>query len=409
MSVSRDWAERGTVRDLLLANTRLPHLMLGDMSAQFTANRTGAIRLEALARRYGRQTILETVEALLDYSELRTRAAIRSIPAGCYVGEEWLELDPLSSEPAHIVATVQVRDGELEVDFSGTSEQVAGPINSPLASTMSAVYAAVRVFLRDRSIPYNDGCTRPLQITVPLGSILNPRFPAAVRARMNASYRAHGAVARALGQALPERAQAPGYDSASMVTLSFCLPDGSYEIFQDMVMGGGTGARPSHDGVDAVGGPMTSSRNTPAEAAELDFGFLRVIRTELAPDSGGAGRHRGGLGVRRDYEILRDGVIYGGFTARGRFPADGVNSGRAGGTGGMWVIRDGKTIELPSTARFVLQRGDILSTIAAGGGGYGDPSERERSLVERDLREGKISPEGARIFGMAVQEEPRQT
>ena len=217
-NMERDW-NGGNFERLLRANIRMPDATVGDFNAQFAANTIGATRVGDLCRKFGVETVLAAMDALLAYSERRMRATIEKIPDGDYFGEDWLDDDGLGSGPITVKAKVTIRGSDLAVDFSGTGPQVKTNLNNPFASTVGATAACIKSVLTDPDIPYNGGCDRVIQVSAPYGSILNPKPPAPVRARLIPSYRAYNAVMKALAQAVPDRVIAGGFDT----TVSCCL------------------------------------------------------------------------------------------------------------------------------------------------------------------------------------------
>src|SRR5690606_16255159 len=203
-SRSRDW-DGGFVETVIRANVRVPEKVIGDLNAQFSANNTAERRINELAARYGTPLVRDVMAAVQDYAEARIRAGISRIPNGVYHGEDEVEAGAWGLPPVPIRARVEVRDSSIHVDFAGSGAQVPANINCPYASTISAVQGAIRGVLHDDDIPFNEGCNRPITVSVPYGSILNPRPPAAVRARMSPACRVHNAIVRALSQAVPER------------------------------------------------------------------------------------------------------------------------------------------------------------------------------------------------------------
>lgn len=396
IEVARDW-HGGIAEQLLRANIRTPEKTIGDVNAQFAANATGHRRLCELAQRYGIDGLRDLVPELLAYTERRARAEIAAIADGVYCAEDFVDTDGFGNGPLRIAATVTVAGEDIAIDFSGTDGTTKGPFNSPFSSTIAASRAAVRGIFKDNAIPANDGCNRPISISAPHGSLLNPTFPAPVRARMSPTSRAYDAIKKALSSAVPEQVTAPGFDTTTSLTLAVARGGASnyadaYDMFVE-ICGGGLGAGIGYDGADATDNPVSNCSNTPVEALETDHRFARVIAYELLPDTGGAGKWRGGLGFRRTYEILEDGVAFSGYSDRFVTAAQGLFGGGAGAHAAFLLHRDGETITLPSSLNVELRKGDILETRYGGGGGFGDPTERDPAAVARDIAEGKVSPE----------------
>ena len=394
--IDRDW-NGGLMERIFRANIRTADIGIGDINAQFAANHTGATRIRELADRYGVPLLRHAMIAVQDYSERRMRAAIEEIPDGVYLGEARIDEDVFDKKPIEIRTTVTVAGDEITIDFAGSAAQVKSMLNCPLSSAHAAAFAAIRSIMRDKDIPANDGCNRPLHLIFPEGSVLNPRPIAPVRARMSAAYRTLDAIHAALAQAVPDRVPAQGYNSTTGFYIAQLRPEGSFRVFVD-VLGGGYGAGRNYDGADAVDNILSNCRNTPIESLEQIHRHLRVRAYELVPNSGGAGRWRGGLGMAREIEVLEEGTYLNLYSDHFKFPAAGLSGGSPGATAGLSVERDGACIELGASATFNLKPGDLIRLRTGGGGGFGDPHSRPRELVERDLVDGRISAEHAHQY-----------
>ncbi|MGE0725043.1 MAG: hydantoinase B/oxoprolinase family protein, partial [Alphaproteobacteria bacterium] len=306
-SMAQDW-NGGRLERLIAHNIRVPDQTIGDFNAQFAANAMGAARVRQLCEKYGLATVQATMSALMDYSERRVRAAIARVPDGVYRGEAVLDDDGDGDRPVPIRARVTIAGESVHVDFEGSAPQVARNINCPFSSTVSAALSAVKSVLTSADIPFNEGLKRPITVTAPSGTIVNPRPPAPVRARMLSAYRAYDAVMKALAQAVPAMVPALGYNTTTVACLAR-LGEGGYAVHLEP-MGGGFGGSASVDGCDGVDNGLSNCANTPVEALDAGYDFFRIHSYELAPDSFGHGAHRGGAGFYRRYEILRVGVTY---------------------------------------------------------------------------------------------------
>lgn len=384
-----DW-NGGSLERLVTANVRVPDLTIGDFNAQFAANAIGAGRVRELCARYGAEAVMEVMREMQDYSERRVRAAIAQAPKGVYYGEDAVDDDGLSDEPLTIKTKVTISDDGVEVDFEGTCAQVKRNLNCPYSSTLSAVLSCVKSVLTSPDIPYNEGMARPISVKVPYGSLMNPRPPAPVRARMVPAFRAYNAVMKALAQALPDRVIACGYDT----TTAFCLSrlgEKGYSVYLE-IFGGGYGGSREADGCDAVDGPLSNCSNAPVESLDLDYDFFRVAAYGLDPDSFGMGARRGGAGFGRRYEILSDDVQLAIYSDRFRRPPEGLFGGEPGKMGYCRIHHaDGTTQELRSKAAVDLKKGDVVEIFVGGGGGYGDPRDRPAHMLDRDLADGMLS------------------
>ena len=373
-SVSRDFENpNGFVRQVLEANVRVPDAVLGDLRAQFAANRTAVRRLKELMDRHGMQTCLDVMDELKDYSEIKFRAAIEQIPDGVYTASETFDGSAYGCDEIVINARVDVRGSEIWVDFDGTGDQIAGNINCPLASTISAVQSAVRCSLPTSDIDFNEGCNRPIHINVPYGSVLNPAPPAAVRSRLTPASRVFNAIVRALNSPVPERSSATGFDTTTAVTVSSLNDEGKYRIVLE-ILGGGWGGCAEHDGADALDNPISNCANAPIEALEADYDHFWISEYALNEGSGGKGHRDGGKGIRRTYVARRDGVQVAGYSDRHRRGPDGLLGGGDGGGGSHLIIRaDGQEEPLSTNYEAVLNARDSLVVTTGGGGGFGSP------------------------------------
>jgi N-methylhydantoinase B len=388
LNMVRDW-HGGMFERMLRANVRVPHQTMGDFDAQMAANAIGMARVQELAERYGADKVVAAMAALQDYAETRMRAAIRAVPDGVYRGEDAVDDDGDGDAPLPVVATVTVRGDEVAVDFTGTAPQVRRHLNSPFASTISAALSCVKAVLTSPDIPFNDGAARPVTVSAPEGSLLNPRRPAPVRARMEACFRAWNATMKALAQAVPEQAIACGFDTTTVGVLSHLETQG-WSVYLE-IYGGGYGASAGGDGCDAVDGPLSNCSNTPIEALDQDFGFFRVLEYSLRADSCGAGEHRGGLGLVRRFEVLADDVKLALYSDRFRRPPEGLFGGEAGTTGFCEVRRGGQTLRVRSKDELMLEKGDVVTLALGGGGGYGEPAKRARERTADDVADGYVT------------------
>ena len=393
----RDW-NGGPLERLVAANIRVPAQTIGDFNAQFAANAIGMQRMQQLAAKYGAGTLKAVMAELLDYSERRVRAALRAVPDGTYYGEDAVDDDGITDEPLVVKAAVTVSGETISVDFAGTCAQVTRNLNCPFSSTVSASLSAIKSVLTSSDIPFNEGVKRPISITAPQGSLLNPNYPAPVRARMEAGYRAFNAVMKAMAQVVPEKVIAGGNDTTIVTSISH-LEEGRYRVYLE-VFGGGYGASPNVDGCNAVDAPLSNCANTPIEATDMDFSHFRIVGYGLLPDTCGHGKHRGGLGFYRRYEILKDDVNFAIYADRFRLSPYGLFGGTDGERSRCFVERNGEVIEIKSKDALDLRKGDYLNLYTAGGGGYGAVEERDAADIVRDIRHGYLTADTARqVYG----------
>jgi N-methylhydantoinase B len=378
-----------------LANVRTPSQNAGDVRAQIAANVLGVRRLEELLARYGAATLGRYVIALQDYTERRTRAALRRIPPGTVTAETHLDDDGATGEPIPLRARVTIGDGEATMDVRDAPPQRPTSMNCTFVSTYAS-FAYVVKALVDPDIPINDGFYRPIRVLTTEGTIFHARHPAPVVGAAEVGIRLCDVLFLAFADLVPERAVASSKGIICYIGFGGTHPrTGRYYCFVETVAGGG-GARVDRDGMDAVQAHIQNTENTPIEEAELAFPF-RVVRYELIPDSAGAGRFRGGLGVRRDYVFPGHAVDLTLLSDRTRFPPWGLFGGGEGRPA-AYVLNPGAADEraLPSKVTTTLPPGTVLSVRTPGGGGYGPPRERDPEAVRRDVRGGKVSPARAR-------------
>ncbi|MBS1862044.1 MAG: hydantoinase B/oxoprolinase family protein [Actinobacteria bacterium] len=385
------------VYDIIAANVRNPSMNLGDLRAQVAAARTGERRLARLADRRGSGALTAAIEDLESYGAARTRARIAELPDGIFEAEGFLDDDgAVRGRPVRVHARIEIEGDRMVVDLSGSADQSIGAVNCPMATTRSAVHYAVKCLMADE-VPFNEGCMQPVELIAPVGNLFNPHFPAATSVRHATSERLADVLTGALAKALPGFGSAGWFVGWTNFSCESRSPKHQDKVVLLANVAGGAGATPSHDGGSALDVHLANCAIIPAETVEMNYP-LRVERYELIRDSGGAGRFRGGLGVRADYRVLGDEPI--AFIAETEqanpdFAAAGIDGGQRGSAASMWIDRDGKVERLDDKGEVVVHPGEVVSMRAGGGGGFGQPHERSRSLVEADLRAGWISEEAA--------------
>ncbi|TPE48973.1 hydantoinase B/oxoprolinase family protein [Amaricoccus solimangrovi] len=389
--------------EIIGLNVRVPEMVRGDLRAQMAASHAGRRSFLELVARYGIDEVLASAEELHDYAERLGRAEIRDLPNGTYRFTD--HLDGLGEDPEPIVIAVAVTIGDdtIAVDFAGSSPQVAGGVNTPLPFTKASVYTALRsVMLSD--IPNCHGFERVVTVTAPEGTVVNSVHPAPCGARGITGYRVIDAMFGALAQALPDRVTADGMGGSTVPTFAG-WHEGRAFVFTETVMGT-WGATSAHDGQVGVPHMGANQANVPVEMIEAAYP-LRIRRYGIMPDTGGAGRHRGGDAFIREYEYL--GETAGVMSLRSdkaRFRPHGL-AGGAEGTGPVSLLIRGETVsELPVlvTRPYTLGKGDVFRHVSPSGGGFGPASERPEAEVRADLEAGLISPETAlRDYGVTAQ------
>ncbi|MBN1954386.1 MAG: hydantoinase B/oxoprolinase family protein [Anaerolineae bacterium] len=352
---------------LITANSRAPAERLGDLEAQLAAHRLGERRLQALVKAHGASRVLEHAAALIAYARRMTEAVIAAIPPGTYRFEDALEGDGQREERIPICVAVSVSAGRMTVDFSGSAPQVAGNLNAVEPIVRSATWYCIRLLAED-DVPVNHGCFEPVTVVVPPHSLLSPDFPAAVAAgNMETSQRIVDVVLGALAQALPERIPAASQGTMNNVTFGG-LQNGQPFVYYETI-GGGHGGGPLGDGLSGRHSHMTNTRNTPVEALEHSLP-VRVVESRLRYGSGGAGRCRGGDGIRRTFEFLTPATVTVNSERR-RYGPYGLHGGEPGQPGCNRLLRQGVETVLGSKATLQVSAGDRLVIETPGGGGWG--------------------------------------
>ena len=380
--------------EIIRRNVRLPDLVIGDLESQMATCLVGEREILKLANRYGAETLSAYFDALIDYGERLTSETISSWPDGTYRFTDHIDGDGMVDRPIPIACEIRVKGGKIDIDFEGSSPQVKGAINSTLSFVKSASCLAVRCML-DQEVPNNAGVYRCINVTAPEGSVLNPRSPAPVAARALTGYRVVDAVMGALAQIVPDRVRAAGEGGNTVVAV------GGYDsetrapfVMVDMINGAWGGGKDS-DGVDGVTNPSQNMSNLPVETMESRYP-MRIDRYGFRADSGGAGKHRGGLGLVRKYTLLADRAVLQVRADRVDHRPYGLEGGGSGAPGENYFADKGQepTTMPPKFTREVEAGASILH-YQAGAGGYGDPFERDPEQVAWDVSEDKVTRKAA--------------
>ena len=372
------WMNEGAL-DLIVANSRNPAERLGDLEAQIAANRIGEQRLLDMMVEQGVEETAEHALALLAYSRRMTQAVIAGIPDGVYRYHDAMEGDGQAEFEIPIQVAIEVRGETMTVDFTGSAPQVPGNVNAAPAIVRSATWYCVRL-MAEEDIPVNHGCFQPVEVITPAGSFLNPRFPAAVViGNTETSQRIVDTVLGALAQALPE--VAPAASLGTMNNFAVGGFDGDKQFVYYETLGGGHGASRRGDGLSGRHCHMSNTLNTPVEALEYSLP-MRVLRYHLREGSGGGGRHRGGDGIVREYEMLTPATITINSERRRRAPY-GVKGGAPGKCGVNAVVRQGEVEIVSGKHSANLEAGDRVIVETPGGGGWGMINHRGTEDTEK--------------------------
>jgi N-methylhydantoinase B len=375
--------------------------VLGDIHAQMGACLAGERELHQLIERYGADQVRVYGDALQDYSERLARAAITAIPDGSYRFSDHIDGLGENPQPVRFEVQLTVSGDELTVDWSGTSPQVKGGINAPLSFCKSNVYAALRSVM-PAEVPNCHGYTRPIHVLAPEASVLNARYPAPCGARGITGYRIVDCIFGALAQAVPHAVAADGAGGSTLPSFSGWY-QGRRFVFSECIMGT-WGATSAHDGQEGVPHMASNQANVPVEMIEADYP-LRIERYGFAADSGGPGRYRGGLGVLREYRVLSDDVYFGVRSDKAVHAPHGLFGGGEGGVAVNLIRSAAGERRLPPMPMvpITLNHGEVYSHVMAGGGGFGDPLEREPESVRNDAIDGKVTRGHAReAYGVVL-------
>lgn len=377
--------------EILLLNVRIPEERRGDYYAQIAACRLGQRRLLEAAENYSMDTLHAAFHEIVERTERRMREAVTQIPNGTYQFEDVMDDDGLGTVDIPIKVSIEVTDDRVHFDFTGTAPQVSGNINVTLNATQAAVAYCLKALL-DPEIPNNQGVLEVCEITCPVGTLLNCAPPAPVAARANTSQRIIDVVIGALAEALPDAAVGAANGANTTAVFSGTDPATGQEYLYLETLGGGFGGRNDHDGKDGVQVHITNTSNLPVEVIEMEYP-LRVLSYGLVEDSGGAGKYRGGMGLRRVVTPVGHDCVFNGAGERFSNEPWGIFGGAPGGTGKfVHTTVDGSANQLEiKPSGIVLREGEKLLVETPGAGGYGAPSDRTSDNISEDRESGKFS------------------
>lgn len=399
--------KQGKIDDQIMAlitnNVRTSYETYGDFQAQLAANNVGERRLRETISKYGQNMVTFYMDEIINYSDRRMRNRIKELPKGVFTFEDFLEGDGLSEDFLKIKVTLAIKEDRILVDFTGTDPQAQGSVNATRAVTQACVFFALKSSI-DPDLPSSEGASRPIEVVTPPGTLVNPNFPAPVsNANINTAQRIADVVLGALSKAIPERIPAASTGSMSIFTIGGVDPrTGEYYSYVE-TYGGGHGAMDDQDGMDGVHTNMTNTRNAPVEVIEIAYP-LRVERYGLVPDSDGPGKSRGGLGMTREITILDHKAMITLGTERRKIRPWGLMGGKPGGGSDCWIISpEGEKQALPSKVTTQVEPGTRIALRTAGGGGFGDPLERDPQKVQNDVEEDLISVDRAKDeYGVVI-------
>ena len=392
------------IDSIIFANVRTPEERRGDLRAQIAANRRGSLRVQELARKYGVDLVEGMMQGVQDYSERMIRSQLERLDDGEFSFEDFCDGDGIlglgqtEDEPIHVKLRVIKSDDRITVDFTGSDPQVEGPMNAPLAVTASGVYTAIKMIIDPNDlIPPNSGAWRAVDVMAPEGSVVNVLPPApVVYANHEMTHRISDMIFGAVAPGYPDRVLACSQGTSAILTLGGEDPVTRRRYVSYETLAGGMGARPNQDGINAVKSGISNTMNTPIEQLEMRFPVL-VERYEIIPDSGGAGEHRGGCGLRRAWRVLGHTATATVCCERTKSPPFGLFGGRSGSPTSVHLVDpDGGKTPLNSKGPAFLVPSDhsVLYNVA-GSGGYGDPAKRDVGKLRDDIINGYVSEEQA--------------
>ena len=380
------------ILDLVLLNVRIPGERRGDYMAQIAANRLGSRRLQELFTKWSGDQISTGCSSIIKAVTRRMRSGIAELPDGEYSFEDVLDDDGMGTENIPIVVKIRIKKDEIWLDFEGSGAQVKGNMNNSFAGLQASVLFALKVLI-DPDGPTNHGMLEPVHIEAPEATVVNASFPAATAARAQTCQRIIDVILGALAPAVPERVIAACNGANGVATFSGKDARGQYYLYMETI-GGGAGGRAYKDGSDGIQVHVTNTSNLPVEALENEYPLL-VEKYELVENSGGAGKWRGGLGLRRVYRGLDHTLTFSGQGERAITPPWGIFGGESGGTGSISILHDdGKRTELAiKPASLEVEPSASVCIETPGAGGYGPAQERDGESLLDDLRSEKFSAE----------------
>ena len=391
--------DRGALRqdvvDILLANSRLPVSAYGDLNGQINALELGVKRLDALLAEYGADTVATAMVELKARAALLMRAEIAALPDGTVSAEDWLDNDGTIDQPLKVALDLTITGDQMVMDFSRSAPACRGPVNISRSTTIAACYVALKHVFGD--VPANAGVLEPIAFCIPEGSLLAATAPKPVGGYTETILRLIDLVFQAIAQIAPERSNGCAYGTINALSIAGHRQDGRRWVMFSF-FGGGHGGHPLGDGLNHGNAPISTAMIPPLEILEAAYP-VKFTQWALRPDSGGPGKHRGGLGAVYEIELLEDEALAFLFGDRGRFAPRGVAGGGAAAMTRFTYPKDGVPSVPPLASKIVdvpLERGQTVRLETPGGGGYGDPAERSLAAIRRDIELGFVTPAAAR-------------
>lgn len=386
------------LQEMICANTRTPDVTWGDIKAQVNTNTYGLDKCAELFRKHGAEKVLQCWDKWMDICEAELRREILKVPDGVYGPEtDWIDDDGVELGKPHRISATLVVEGDTLHFMLESDQQARGPINLRSCVSRNFIQCCVKMIFIPK-LPVNEGLSRPIKVSYPPeGSLLNPRYPAPCNMYVRPSQMTTSVVVRTLARAVPGRVPAPASGAGGSLSSAGINPRTGRWYSQYEIFNGGCGARPDQDGPSAMDDLVVNVMNGPVEALETEFP-IRVENYELVPDSAGAGTFRGGLGTKRTWRILAEESTVNLRTDRFQHSSLGL-FGASPAMPSKAVLNPGMHSERPLTSKIAglrLKKDDVVAWQLAGGGGYGDPLQRDPARVQRDVRMGYVTMEGAR-------------
>ena len=380
--------------DILMRNTRLPQSAQGDLNGQLGALDLGKKRLDELLAEYGADTVRAALDALQDRAETLMRTELTDLPDGRWEAEDFLDNDGITDTPLPIKVALEIKGDQMLLDFAGTADRCAGPVNIALPTAVATAYVAIKHIFP--SLPANAGVMRPIEVKIPEGSLLSAPFPAPVGGYTETILRMVDVIFSAASQAAPDRVVANAYGTINALSISGKRANGQPWVMFSFY-GGGHGGSPEGDGLNHGNAPISTATIPPMEILESAYPVM-FKQWALRPDSAGAGQHRGGMGATYEIEVLEESATAFLFGERGRFAPKGVAGGGDAALNRFEYEQDDGWHAPPMASKMVgikLQRGQSVRLDTPGGGGYGAPASRAAADVARDVAGGLLTPDYA--------------